>query len=251
MQTWFRSHLASAVAGGLVVAGTFLVLGVTGRRSTETIVEQGPLMARQAASRSSALTPHAIYVRAARGTVSVRAYGARNRSASTGSGFLADSRGDILTTYGVIAGAGGVAVQFADDHIRRARVLAQDADDDIAVLRVQGSAPPPVRPLTLGDSTTVRVGDPVLAVGDPFGYDRTLTSGIVSALQQRITDPNGLSVANVIQTDAPVSPGSVGGPLLDADGRVIGITGSGAGGAISFAVPIDTASALLDRVQAS
>jgi putative serine protease PepD len=73
----------------------------------------------------------------------------------------------------------------------------------------------------------------------------------VSALQQRITDPNGLSVANVIQTDAPMSPGSAGGPLLDADGRVIGITGSGAGGAISFAVPIDTASALLDRVQAS
>jgi S1-C subfamily serine protease len=249
MQSWFRSHLASAVAGGLVVAGTFLVLGVTGRRSTQTIVEQGPLMARQAASTSSALTPHAIYVRAARGTVFVRAYSARNRTTSTGTGFLADSHGDILTTYGVIAGASGVAVQFADQNIRRATVLAQDADDDVAVLRVQGSAPALVRPLTLGDSTTVRVGDPVLAVGDPFGYDRTLTSGIVSALQQRITDPNGLSVANVIQTDAPVSPGSVGGPLLDADGRVIGITGSGAGGAISFAVPIDTAGTLLDRVQ--
>ena len=125
--------------------------------------------------------------------------------------------------------------------------MAKDPDDDIAVLRVDTGSVPPVASLTLGESANVRVGDPVLALGDPFGYDRTLTSGIVSALQQQITAPSGFSVANVIQTDAPVSPGSAGGPLLDADGRVIGITG--VAGPISFAVPIDTAQGLLNQLR--
>lgn len=247
MQAWFRSHLASAIAGGLVVAGTFLVLGVTGRRTTQTIVEQGPMIARAAASTSSQLTTHAIYVRAAGGTVFVRASGVRHRGAATGSGFLADSHGDVLTSYDLVAGAASVTIQFADDSSRRAAVVGQDPDDDLAVLRVDGSRLPSVAPLVLGDSTTVRVGDPVLALGDPFGYERTLTSGIVSALVRQITVPSGLSVDNVIQMDALVSPRSAGGPLLDADGRVIGVTGFG--GAISFAVPIDTARALLNRVR--
>ena len=245
MQTRFGSHLAAAIVGGLVVAGTFLVLGITGRRTTQTIVQQGPLIARQAASTSSALTAHAIYVRNAAGIVYVRTAGERNRSASTGSGFLVDSGGDILTSAGLIAGATGVTIEFSDDVVRRASVI--DSDNGVALLRVDMAGVSPVAPLTLGESSTVRVGDPVLALGDPFGYDRTLTSGIVSALQQLITDSNGSTVANVIQTDAPVSPGSAGGPLLDAAGRVIGITGTG--GTISFAVPIDTAKAMIARVR--
>jgi S1-C subfamily serine protease len=243
MQTWLRSHLASAVAGGLVVAGAFLVLGVTGRRSTETIVEQGPLMARQTASTSSALTAHAIYIRNAGGIVFVRPSAARKRGASSGTGFLADRRGDILTSYSLVAGAAAATIEFADDVPRHATVVAHDADDDIAVLKVDMRGVPPVAPLMLGDSSSVRVGDPVLALGDPFGYDRTLTSGIVSALQQQITAPSGFTLANVIQTDAPVSAGSAGGPLIDAGGRVIGVTGFD--GTISFAVPIDTARGLL------
>src|SRR5438477_4823588 len=119
MQIWFRSHLASAVAGGLVVAGTFLLFGVTGRRSTETIVEQGPLMARQTASTSSALTAHALYVRNAAGVVFVRAGGTRNRGVSSGSGFLAGSRGDILTSYSLVAEAASATIEFADDVSRR------------------------------------------------------------------------------------------------------------------------------------
>jgi S1-C subfamily serine protease len=245
MQTWFRSHLASAVAGGLVVAGTFLVFGVTGRRSTQTIVEQGPLMARQQASTSSALTAHAIYVRDAGGIVFVRASGTHGHGSSSGSGFLVDRRGDILTSYSLVGGATTTTIEFADDVVRRATVVVQDPDDGVAVLRVDMRGAPPVVPLMLGDSDTVRVGDPVVALGDPFGYDRTLTSGIVSALQQQITAPTGLSVSNVIQTDAPISAGSAGGPLIDANGRVIGVTGFD--GAISFAVPIDTARDLLTR----
>lgn len=246
MHSWIRSHLISAIAGGLVVAGTLLVLGVTGRRSTETIVEQGPLVARPTAS-TSALTAHTIYVRDAAGIVYVRASGTRGRSVSTGSGFLADSHGDILTSYGMIAGAPTVTVEFADDVTRRATVVAQDPDDDVAVLHADMTGVPTIAPLTLGESGNVRVGDPVLALGDPAGNSRTLTTGIVSALQQQTTAPGGLSVANVIQTDAPVSPGSEGGPLLDADGRVIGITGFG--GVVSFAVPIDTASAMLVKAR--
>lgn len=237
MQTWFRSHLASAVAGGLVVAGTFLVLGVTGRRSTQTIVEQGPVVARQAANTSSVLTAHEIYVRDAAGIVSVRAAGPHAGSTSTGSGFLVDRKGDILTSSSLTAGATGITIGFPDDVVRRATVV--DSDGGIAVLRANLTGVPTVVALACGDSANLRVGDPVLALGNPFGYDRTLTSGIVSALQQQITGSNGSTMTDVIQTDAPVIPGSEGGPLLDADGRVIGITGYAS--ATSFAVPIDTA----------
>jgi putative serine protease PepD len=241
MPSWSRSHLVSAVAGGLVVAGTFLVFGVTGRRSTETIVEQGPVMARQTTSTSSLLTAHEIYVRDAAGVVFVRAAGGR------GSGFVADGRGDILTSYGLLGGATSATIEFANDIMRRATVVAQDPDDGVAVLRVSTSSVPPVTPLVLGDSAGVRVGDPVLALGNPFGHDRTLTSGIVSALAQQIRVPSGSALPNVIQTDAPVSAGSAGGPLIDASGRVIGVTSFG--GTISFAVPIDTAKGLLAQVR--
>jgi S1-C subfamily serine protease len=248
MQSLIRSHLASAVAGGLIVAGTFLLLGVTGRRTTQTIVEQGPMVAQPTASDSSALTAHAIYVREAPGVVLVRAIGPGVNS--TGSGFLVDHGGHILTSYHVIAGSNTrrrVSVTFADDVRRHATVIGEDPDDDVAVLRVDMSDVPPIAPLVLGDSATVRVGDPALAIGNPYGYDRTLTSGIVSALQRQIRAPNGFSVGNVIQIDAPVGPGGSGGPLLDAGGRVVGIANSGGG--IQFAVPIDTAKALLDRVR--
>jgi putative serine protease PepD len=125
------------------------------------------------------------------------------------------------------------------------------------VLTVDMSGVPTVRPLALAGSTTVRVGDPTLAIGNPFGLDRTLTSGIVSALQRQIQPPNGFSIDNVIQTDAPINPGNSGGPLLDAAGRVIGINsqiatgGSGGNGSvgIAFAVPINTAEEFLPRLE--
>ena len=241
MQTWLRSHLVSAIAGGLVVAGTFLLLGVTGRRSTQTVVEQGPVMARQTASASPVLTAHDIYVRDAAGIVSVRPAGGHNR---TGSGFLVGRNGDILTNSTLTASAAGATIEFSDDVVRHATVV--DADNGVAVLRANLSGVPTIVPLPCGESANVRVGDPVLALGDPAGYDRTLTSGIVSALQQQLKGLQGSTVANVIETDAPVSPESAGGPLLDTYGRVIGVTGFG--GAVSFAVPIDTAKQVLPGV---
>jgi S1-C subfamily serine protease len=271
MKTLIRSQLAPAVVGGLVVAGTFLALGITGHRTTQTIIEQSPVASRNA-SDTNALTPHAIYVRDAPGVVFVRAqviqqvedpfdlFPDQQRSASTGSGFLIDTTGDILTNYHVVEGANratGVAVQFEDNVSRRAAVIGVDPNNDLALLRVHMGGVSDVQPLVLGDSATVQVGDPTLAIGNPFGLDRTLTSGIVSALQRQIPAPNGFSIYNVIQTDAPINPGNSGGPLIDAAGRVIGInsqieTGGNGGNAnvgIAFAVPIDTAKEFLPKLE--
>jgi S1-C subfamily serine protease len=267
MRSVVRSQLLSAVVGGLVVVGVFLALGITGRRTTQEIVEEAPVAAEPASSGVTGLTPHEIYERDAPGVVFVRAkvieqvqnpvdfFPQQQSSESTGSGFLVDRSGDILTNYHVVAGASrssGVSVQFEDDVLRNATVVGEDQNDDLAVLRVDMAGVPPVRPLVLGNSSSARVGDPTLAIGNPFGLDRTLTSGIVSALQRQIQAPTDFSIDNVIQTDAPINPGNSGGPLLDADGRVIGInsqiaTGAGGNGSIgiAFAIPIDTAKQVL------
>jgi putative serine protease PepD len=160
----------------------------------------------------------------------------------------------------VIEGANrskGVSVQFEDNITRTAAVVAQDPNNDLALLKVNMAGVPQVHPLDLGDSTTVRVGDPTLAIGNPFGLDRTLTSGIVSALQRQIQAPSGFSIDNVIQTDAPINPGNSGGPLLDAAGRVIGInsqieTGGGSGQGsvgIAFAIPVNTAKEFMPNLK--
>jgi S1-C subfamily serine protease len=271
MKALIRSPFVPAVLGGVVVAAAFLLLGVTGHRTTQTIVE-APVAGQPASSSTSELTPHDIYVRDAPGVVFVRAqvieqvqdpfdlFPDQESSTSTGSGFLIDRGGHILTNYHVIQGANrqsGVIVQFEDNVTRHAVVVGQDADNDLALLKVDLAGVPMVQPLALGDSTNVRVGDPTLAIGNPFGLDRTLTSGIVSALQRQIRAPNGFSIDNVIQTDAPINPGNSGGPLLDATGRVIGInsqiaTGNGgAGGSvgIAFAVPINTAKDILGGLE--
>ncbi len=264
MKPPIRSHFAASVLGGMVVAGAFLALGITGHRSTQTIIEESPVAAQPASSGEAGLTPHDIYERDAPGVVYVRAqiieqvqdpfdlFPEQERSTSTGSGFLIDEAGDIVTNYHVIEGANrskGVTVRFEDNVTRTAAVVAQDPNNDLALLKVNMAGVPQVRPLELGDSTTVRVGDPTLAIGNPFGLDRTLTSGLVSALQRQIQAPSGFSIDNVIQTDAPINPGNSGGPLLDAAGRVIGInsqieTGGGSGQGsvgIAFAIPVNTA----------
>jgi S1-C subfamily serine protease len=263
--------LVFAAVGGLVVAGAFLALGVTGRRTTQTVVEESPVAAQPASSPSARLTPHALYERDSPGVALISAQ-ARGRAqspfelransgqgVSSGSGFLVGNNGDILTTYDVIDGADpddGVTVHFGDGPPLHAVLVASDPSEDVAVLKVNRAGLPHVSPLPLGDSTTVRVGDPALAIANLFGSDRTLSSGIVSALQGELPGPGGANISNVIETQMPVYPGSSGGPLLDASGRVIGInsqmqTVSGRVlGEIAFAIPIDTAKLLLDRVGA-
>jgi S1-C subfamily serine protease len=134
-------------------------------------------------------------------------------------------------------------------------VVGKDDDSDLAVLQVDPSGLD-LHPLALGDSSSVRVGDPTVAIGNPFGLDRTLTTGVISAKQRRITAPSGFSIDNVLQTDAAINPGNSGGPLIDATGRVIGVNsqivtaGSQGSVGIGFAVPIDTARAIIPALEA-
>jgi S1-C subfamily serine protease len=272
MRALLSSPFTAAVIGGVAVATTFLAFGVTGRRVTRTIIEQSAVTG--SGDRGASLTPHAIYERDAPGVVFVKAVvtpqarnpfnvlPVRRHEHSTGSGFLITTSGYILTDFHLIEGADprtGVTVEFEDDVARTAMVVGADTRDDLALLKVDMVGIAGIRPLVLGDSTSVKVGDPTLAIANPFGYDRTMTSGIVSALQRQIQAPDGFTIENVIQTDAPADPVNSGGPLLDADGRVIGVnsqiaTGgvpAGGSGGVAFAVPIDTVKAFIPRVETS
>ena len=166
---------------------------------------------------------------------------------ATGSGFVIDEDGHVLTNSHVVAGASEILVTLGDsDTAYPAEVVGTDPATDLALLRAD-AAEGQLHPLPLGNSTRVEVGDPVVAIGNPFGLDRTVTSGIVSALQRQIEAPNGFSISNVIQTDAPINPGNSGGPLIDPAGEVIGVNsqietaGGGGNVGIGFAIPINTA----------
>lgn len=273
MRTVLRSPFVAALIGGAVVAVALLVLDLGGGDgTTTTVVQQAPVASPSAEAGSGAeegLTAHDIYERDAPGVVFVRSeregdtdaspFGTDQGGEATGTGFVIDGEGHILTNYHVVADATSVSVGFDDNRVVPARVLGTDATNDLALLRVEDTDGLKLAPLALGDSSTAQVGDPVLAIGNPFGLDRTLTTGVVSALQRQITAPNGFTIQHVIQTDAPINPGNSGGPLLDAAGRVIGINSqivsSGAAGGgnvgIGFAVPINTAKKLLPQLKQS
>ena len=175
---------------------------------------------------------------------------------ATGSGFVIDSKGHILTNNHVIEGASRVTVKLgASEKTYDAEVVGADPGLDVALLKVDAPASE-LHPLNLGRSSDLEVGDPVVAIGNPFGLDRTVTSGIVSALQRQIQAPNGFSISHVVQTDAAINPGNSGGPLINAAGEVIGInsqiaTGGGGNGnvGIGFAIPIDTVREEIDQLE--
>jgi S1-C subfamily serine protease len=201
-----------------------------------------------------------IYARSARGVVQVIAtqvssdspfFGPQETRAS-GSGFVIDKAGHIVTNYHVIEGAREVQVNFSGDDRMDAKVVGSDPSSDIAVLQIDAQARA-LTPLPLGDSDTVRVGDAVIAIGNPFSLERTVTAGIVSALQRRITAPDGFAIDEVIQTDAAINRGNSGGPLLNADGRVIGVnaqieTETGGNVGIGFAIPINTVKEVVSQL---
>ncbi|HYH88134.1 MAG TPA: trypsin-like peptidase domain-containing protein [Solirubrobacteraceae bacterium] len=266
----FVIPLAAALIGGGVTAGVLLGAGAVGEHRTTTIVQQAPLTSASPAtsSQSGGMTARDIYRRAAPGVVYIRArsvqstqspfdvFPRQQENVSTGSGFVLDKKGDILTNAHVVASSLDVRVSFSDHRTVAARVVGKDPDTDLAVLSVNPKEVD-LHPLPLGDSSAVRVGDPTVAIGNPFGLERTLTTGVVSALQRRITAPSGFAIEDVIQTDAAINPGNSGGPLLDAAGRVIGVnsqiaTGSnGSSGSvgIGFAVPVATVRRVLPELE--
>jgi S1-C subfamily serine protease len=260
--------VVSAALGCAAAVGIVAAFGLGGGHTT-TVVQQAPLQGQETSSGdSSGLTPRDIYKRVAPGVVFIRAQVVENapspfdfgfpqeqRGEATGSGFVIDKDGTIVTNAHVVSGATKVTVQFADKHVVDARILGRDESTDLAVLKVDAERSE-LTPLTLGSSRGVQVGDPTIAIGNPFGLERTLTTGVVSATKRTIRAPNGFEIDGVIQTDAAINPGNSGGPLLDATGRVIGINsqietgGSGNGNiGIGFAVPIDTAKRLLPQLE--
>ncbi|HLM32959.1 MAG TPA: trypsin-like peptidase domain-containing protein [Gaiellaceae bacterium] len=173
-------------------------------------------------------------------------FGQPQQGQSLGSGFVIDKAGHILTNFHVVDGAKEVFVNFSGNDRYKVKIIGTDPSTDLAVLQIDAQSRA-LTPLPLGNSDAIQVGAPVVAIGNPFGLDRTVTAGIVSALQREIVAPNGFTIDKVIQTDASINKGNSGGPLLDAEGKVIGInsqieTGDGSTGnvGIGFAVPINT-----------
>ena len=173
---------------------------------------------------------------------------------ASGSGFVIDDQGHILTNAHVVDGAQRIEVKLGENaEPVEAKLVGKDPSTDVAVLQVDPDQVD-LHPVSLGSSSDVQVGDPVVAIGNPFGLERTVTTGIVSALQRQIEAPNGFTISDVIQTDASINPGNSGGPLLDENGRVIGITsqiatagGEGSVG-VGFVVPIDTARDVANQI---
>jgi S1-C subfamily serine protease len=269
VKRFLSTSFGSAVTGGLVVliAGLILIeAGVvdTGDNSSSSGVVAPAALAQPASDSSNkGLTVHEIYERDGQGVAFISAQVVQNtpsvfglpqqqQSTATGSGFLIDNDGHILTNAHVVEGAKSVTVQLGDGDPQDAQIVGTDPSTDIALLKVDNTEG--VNPLPLGDSTKVQVGDPVVAIGNPFGLDRTVTTGIVSALQRQIQAPNGFSISDVIQTDAAINPGNSGGPLIDGAGQVIGINSqiesqSGGNVGIGFAVPIKTAVDVVSQLE--
>jgi S1-C subfamily serine protease len=207
--------------------------------------------------------PEAIYRREAPGVVTVISYfGGGGPTRALGSGFVLDGKGEIATNAHVVLQNEGrpstrareVYVQFADGNQVRARIVGTDPDADAALLRIDGGGVT-LRPLPLGSSARLRVGEPVIAMGSPFGERQSLSVGVISGLDRTIQSLTRFQISGAIQTDAAINRGISGGPLLDARGRVVGInaqtSSDGAGGSgVGFAVPIDLVKRSLTQLRA-
>jgi S1-C subfamily serine protease len=260
VRRFFSTPFGSAVAGGLVVlffGWIGLATGLIEAGDEDAGPSQPPLTRPAAESNGKAMSVNEIYQRDAQGVVFIEAdvqqqaaspfdlFPQQQQQTASGSGFVIDDEGYVLTNAHLTSGAKEIRVTIDEDSEPvTAELVGEDPSTDLALLKIDAGD---VKPLSLGESYSVQVGDPVVAIGNPFGLDRTVTTGIVSALQREIQAPNGFSITNVIQTDASINPGNSGGPLIDASGRVIGInsqiaTGGGGGSVgVGFAVPIDTA----------
>ena len=191
---------------------------------------------------SGGLSAGEVYDQASKSVVEISARGGQSRA--QGSGFVFDRSGHVVTNQHVVAGASSISVSFWNGVEVDAEVVGTDASTDLAVIRVDAPAGL-LSPLRIADSSAVDVGDPVLAMGSPFGLEGTITSGIVSALHRQMTAPNNFTITDTIQTDAAINHGNSGGPLLDNRGRVIGVNAqieseSGGSDGVGFAIPSNT-----------
>ena len=220
-----------------------LVGAVHTSTATVTVLETAPA---SVAPTSPTATWAGVYAQAAAGQVDITVqttstiatpFGEQQQQATAlGSGFLFDGRGDLVTAAHVVDGATSISVAFENGATRSATILGKDDASDIAVLHV-GPAGLTLHPLRLGSSAMLAIGDPLAVLGDPLGFDRSLSTGVVSALDRTIQAPNGFEIAHSIQTDAAMNPGNSGGPLLNTRGQVIGIADQIATGTNRFGGP--------------
>jgi S1-C subfamily serine protease len=254
--------LAAALLGGGVALGGAAAFGKLGEETT--VINQVPTSSSSAPAafdQSQRRSINDIYRASAPGVVHIETatrvqrpddpffgnpFGVPDTQRALGSGFVIDKAGHIVTNFHVVNGASAIFVSFSNSERIKAKLVGQDPSTDIAVLKVDVKSRA-LKSLPLGNSDAVRVGDQVIAIGNPFGLDRSVTAGIVSALQRRIEAPNRLSISGAIQTDAALNKGNSGGPLLNAQGQVIGVNAQiETGGAslgnvgVGFAIPIDT-----------
>ena len=261
---------AAAVLGAGLALGGAAALGDLGKSTTIREIRA----AAQPAVESAPITQHGlsineVFQRAAPGVVQVTSttivnlpadpffgdlFPQQQRQQSLGSGFVVDKAGHVVTNFHVVDGAKQVRVSFSNGASMKATVVGSDPSSDLAVLKIDASSRA-LTPLPLGNSDLIKVGDPVVAIGNPFGLDRTVTAGIVSAIQRAITAPNGYTIDHIIQTDAAINHGNSGGPLLNSRGEVIGVNsqietgGSSTGNVgIGFAIPSNTVKTVIAQL---
>jgi len=246
---------AAAVLGGAAGSGVAVGLRDNGSSTTTTTVQ-----AVSPAADGATLSARDIYRAASPSVAFITARG--QQGGATGTGVVVGANGLIVTNDHVIEGSNDITVKLGNGKAKTAKVVGADPSTDLALLRIDNGGGK-LTPLKLADSSKVQIGDPTFAIGNPFGLEDTLTTGVISATERDISAPNGFSISGVLQTDAALNPGNSGGPLLNAQGEVIGVnsqieTGGGGGGSgqgsntgVGFAIPSNTVRNVISQLEKS
>ncbi len=259
MKKLVATFVGAACIGAGGGAGVYAALSP----ASTTVVRQVTVASGQATASTSAFSVGDVYNRTHKGVVEITVtssgagspvpgFGNPGTQQAQGSGFVYDSKGDVVTNQHVVDGATSISVKFWDGTTKKATVVGTDASDDLAVIHVDAPSSM-LFPIALGDSTKVAVGDGVIAIGSPFGLDETVTSGIVSALHRQMTSPNNFTIDDSIQTDAAINHGNSGGPLLNTQAQLIGVNAqiesdSGGNDGVGFAIPSNTVKAVATQL---
>ena len=248
-----RTLLVSLLAAACIGAGAGAVAYSLFSDRGDTVVRQVTVQNSEPVAIGTPLSVNSIYKRAYRGVVEITVRG--TGSSAEGSGFVYDSSGHIVTNQHVVNDGESISVKFWNGKTYSAQLIGGDSSTDLAVLKVNAPASQ-LFPLTLGSSSKAAVGDPVVAIGSPFGLEETVTAGIVSALHRSIDSQSQFAIPDSIQTDAAINHGNSGGPLLNAQGQVIGVNAqirsdSGDNAGVGFAIPSDTVRSVAGQLVSS
>lgn len=251
---WALAALVASAAWLTIGAVTGAVTGAGKTVQPRAVTPRGELAADEKSTIDifRRASPSVVYITTLDQVVNLWTMNVREVPRGTGSGFVWDDQGHIVTNFHVVAGARSAKVRLSDERTFDAKLVGVAPESDLAVLKIQLPERRPA-PLPLGTSRDLQVGQKVLAIGNPFGLDHTLTTGVVSALDRSIDGEGGRTIHHLIQTDAAINPGNSGGPLLDSAGRLIGVntaiySPSGASAGIGFAIPADTVNRVVPEI---